>query len=647
MKISNWIILIIIAVVLFSVIPTGNAGNFETQGTEVTVIFQFENAKILSTTVELPADNHTAIMATELACQSLGIYLNYSWGTYGAFVNQIGWEKNNWTTGAYWHLMIWKNDSTGWSPSPVASSSLLLQDSDVVAWMYGIDNPSWQPYNTLHLSPGHYHAWPTIHGDFNNSGVSDGLVYGHDVVWKFKGSSPWGFSSTPVISQGIIYIADSSQLYAINMNGSLLWNSSEGAAGYYGIASPVVYGNLVIIGTSDKHIRAFYRENGTLAWDINIGEDIASSPVIGEVNRSPMLFVATFNLGHTGKIYAIYLTNGTVRWTKELMGSDYFGTPSLYVDTKGTYIIVPIAGIEDTSYNWNSPYGLQCIEASTGEYVWNYTTSSPVKSSPVIGDGKIYVSVDGKDGLIALNIQGEKLWDFYSLSAATATPAYHDGIIYAANLSGDIMAIKDDGSSASLLWSYHTNGPIQASVLYASGDLIVTTNTQEGSVYCISSSGNLLWNLTLQPSNYILASPVIGDSFLLVASNNGYLYSLGNSTLLPEIGEISVNYNADNSKITISFASEMQEQAILYYRNSTEPAYHAVWMNYSQGKYVTNIPVPSTGGIEYYITVVNDSGISKSTSLETVSISPIPEMQLLVLVPFLFLLILVIKREKC
>ncbi len=605
----------------------------------VTVIISFGNGEERSATVVLPPDNDTAIKATELACQNLSLTLNYSWSTYGAWVNQIGWEKNDYaSSGYYWHLLVWRNDSYIWEGSMVGASQLHLKYGDVVAWIYTVDDPSWNPYNLPKSTPGHYTVWAYPRGNENNSGVSYGDVYGDDVIWKFKGNSPWGFSSTPVVGNGMIYVADSSSLYALNFNGSLVWNNSKGAAGGYGIASPVLFGSYVIIGTSDQYIRAFYALNGTLAWETYLGEDITSSPIVDIVNKVPMVFAATFSFGAPGHVYALYLQNGSVAWKLELMGSNYFGIPASY----GGKLYIPIAGIEDSSYTWNPPFGVQCI-AENGSYVWNYTTQDSIRSSIVASNGRIYFVTTGGN-LTLLSKDGQLIWS-YNIGESTSSPAVVRGKIYVGNQEGEIYAIEDGGSSPQLLWKTKVDGAIQGGVLYASGKIIVYTNTQEGSVYVFSESGASLWNFTPQPSNYILSSPVIGDSLLLVASNNGYLYALSRNNTLPQIGNVKVSNAVTNATIRVSFTSPEGYQAILYYRNTTGDKYHAVWMSYENGEYVGYIPPQKEGNLYFYITLVNSTGIERTTGISEVPvINPIPELELLA-IPILFLALIIMRSR--
>ena len=629
----------LLALMMMSLVPSVHSANVSS--TEVTVIFQFGNQQVMSANVILPEDNHTAIKATELAAQELSLQLNYSWSSYGAYVSQIGWEKNDWSgTGYYWHLMVWQNGSYGWQSSSVGASSLILHNGEVISWVYTADDPNWVPYEGALAYPGHYNVWANPRGNLNNTATGLYNITGDDLIWKFKGQSQWGFSSTPVAGDGEVFIADEDALYALGMNGQMIWNNSKGAAGYYGIASPTLYGNYVLIGTLDKYVRAFYANNGTLAWETYIGEDITSAPVVDIVNKVPMLFVATFNFNSVGKLYALYLENGTIAWNITLMGSNYFGIPAVY----GGKIIVPIAGIEDTNYNWNPPYGIECINEN-GTYAWNYTTDSSVRSSPAIENGRIYFVTTGGN-LTALDINGTEIWN-YPIGSSTSFPSIYNNTIYVGNYNGDLYAIKDNGASASLLWDAKLNGPIQAGVVYSFGKIIAVTNTNNGTLYVFDSQGNMLLSYTPQPENYILSSPIVADSYVLVASNNGYLYAFGDNSSLPQINSILHETAYVGQSIRVMVNATQEYQAILYYKNVSGDEYHAVWMNYTGGYYIGYIPAQSTTGtVYYYVTLVDSNGNSKTSSIQTAQVNEeVPEFSYIpILIVALFAIILLRSR---
>ncbi len=615
-------VLLVIVVAMLAFVPGGH-GAVAGDGVRATVMFQFGNGETMSYTVTLPADNDTAIRATELACENLSIVLNYSWSSYGAFVNQIGWEKYNQSAGMYWHLLIWRNGSASWSVSEKGASSVHLRNGDVIAWVYTSDTPSWKPHDTMHIAPGYSDAWVTPRGNYNNTGVAHGRVTGYNEVWKFHGMAQYGFSASPVVSGGVIYIADSSALYALNMHGSELWNSSEGASGGWGIASPAVFGDYVIIYTSNGTVSAFYRNNGTLAWSTRIYGEGTSSPALGYYGGMPVLFYATFVWGGNGSLYAICAENGTVLWNRTLMGSNYYGAPAILGDS----VVVPIAGIENSSYEWNPVYGVQRI-AFNGTYIWNYTSNESIRSAIVIANNHIYFESTGDKGyLTALNFNGTVAWAVET-GAATAPPAVHGTTIYVGTNSGRLMAFSDSGTSYRLLWGHTLGGAVKAGVLYDSGKIIAVTDVENSTVYCYDENGTPVWNRTLDRGSYVMSSPAVVDTYLILATGSGYVYALADNASLPAMGEIKVSNAVVGKPITVSVSADEVYLAVLYYRNTTGDEWHAVWMTYSGGEYVGIIPVQSESGtIELYVTLTDSSGAASTTPVTESTVSQeVPEL---------------------
>jgi hypothetical protein len=80
------------------------------------------------------------------------------------------------------------------------------------------------------------------------------------------------------------------------------------------------------------------------------------------------------------------------------------------------------------------------LNASSGAFVWNYTTGSFVQSSPAVADGKIFVgSWDGK--VYALNAStGALVWRYTTGSPVASSPAVADGIVFVGSDDDNVYA---------------------------------------------------------------------------------------------------------------------------------------------------------------------------------------------------------------
>ena len=87
--------------------------------------------------------------------------------------------------------------------------------------------------------------------------------------------------------------------------------------------------------------------------------------------------------------------------------------------------------------------------------------------------------------------------------------------------------------SGERIWEFNTNGPVTPASC-ASNDLVLfLTNVNDSlsdaysTLYCLDFQGALIWNYTLEPYNWALASPTLSNGKVFAASDNGRIYCLG------------------------------------------------------------------------------------------------------------------------
>ena len=93
--------------------------------------------------------------------------------------------------------------------------------------------------------------------------------------------------------------------------------------------------------------------------------------------------------------------------------------------------------------------------------LWTFKTGGPVKSSAVIGDGKIFIGSD--DGNVyAVNFSdGKQVWSFKAGSAVQAPPLLAGHSVFAGSVEGWFYAL--DAAAGGLLWKVQTGDKILAS----------------------------------------------------------------------------------------------------------------------------------------------------------------------------------------
>jgi outer membrane protein assembly factor BamB len=131
-----------------------------------------------------------------------------------------------------------------------------------------------------------------------------------------------------------------------------------------------------------------------------------------------------------------------------------------------------------------------CLNATTGLFVWDYTTGDFVDSSPAVVGGLVYV--------------GSYDDNVYCLNAANGTQ----------------------------VWNYTTGNFVESSPAVVGG--LVYIGSADANVYCLNAAtGALVWSCTLVGS-VSYSSPAVVNGVAYIGSEDGNVYALGPSPIVPE-----------------------------------------------------------------------------------------------------------------
>jgi outer membrane protein assembly factor BamB len=239
-------------------------------------------------------------------------------------------------------------------------------------------------------SKGRFIASPLIVNDTILAPCGDYNLYALDLqgklLWKFTtGQRLW---SQPTSDGQYVYLASMDHnLYALNLSdGSELWKVDLGAAMFY---SPVLSSDgLLFISTLSSKTYAIRAENGQIAWQYQTTKPVWSAPVLIEKD----LFIGDIG----GTVYALDATTGRHNWQMELGGAIIGGgvaTPDGLVFTTETGDLVSIK--------------------SSGEKIWTRTINGKLYSNLVLAGDRLFVPVmQGDAALVAFDLNGNQLWSF-------------------------------------------------------------------------------------------------------------------------------------------------------------------------------------------------------------------------------------------
>jgi Ca-activated chloride channel family protein len=95
------------------------------------------------------------------------------------------------------------------------------------------------------------------------------------------------------------------------------------------------------------------------------------------------------------------------------------------------------------------------LKAKTGDVVWERWLGDPLMSQPAVGDGWVYMAYPGQDGnhyLACMKLEtGEERWKAQIIGDLISAPIIHKGSVYITTLEGTVY--RYNATSGELVWS--------------------------------------------------------------------------------------------------------------------------------------------------------------------------------------------------
>ena len=255
-------------------------------------------------------------------------------------------------------------------------------------------------------------------------------------------------SSTPCVANGRVYALGSAHFHAVDASsGKLLWSAPLAAKGP--ASSPLVVDGVLLVNAGKLS-----------AFDAATGKPLWTQPKVGGGNSSP---VAWKSGGPTvvicngrGVVAGVDLKSGKILWTTP-GGGDC--TPAivdnaLAVQTNNPKVGILAGKLTAAGFTrlWNIPYDPLrsqssplvvdgrvylmddnfhfCFDLATGRELWKEKVGSSAISSPVLADGKIFLTIGGGSKIIMLKPSPEKRIQLGKANARALwcpSPAIADG----------------------------------------------------------------------------------------------------------------------------------------------------------------------------------------------------------------------------
>ena len=305
-----------------------------------------------------------------------------------------------------------------------------------------------------------------------------------------------------------------------------------------GWAGGVVVDDTVIVGSRGGRIIALDTEDGTQRGDpiaITIqmssnlcggggtaGVAIYSSPVIGEWRElDGKQFRMVYIGSYSNKVYAFSFDGSS--FTTDLK-FDY--PPDDFLDGG---IVGELTIDEEDNIFFGSADGKVYALNQNLVSIWEYDTGDKIWSSPAITDDALFIGSFGKK-LYALDItDGNQQWVFETRGAIIAAPLVYGNNVYFGTFGRRFYAV--DITSGEEVWRFPSDDSDENKPKnwfwanpVASNGTIYAPNL-DGKVYALDAdAGTLVAEFDL--GGPISSSPVLVDGLIIVATENGDIYSL-------------------------------------------------------------------------------------------------------------------------
>jgi len=331
--------------------------------------------------------------------------------------------------------------------------------------------------------------------DFSDVGTAAPLVQLKKMpAWRFDGGG--AMEATPAFRGGKVVVPSRDGHVRIfkAINGDVLADHDTKQLNGFG-STPLLLGDLIILGSLDQQLQALDLRTGESAWDYAVGKRLRCDPLLA---GDTIVIVDV-----EGRVTAV--RNGTKLWSKKLDGR-VPGNPAL----AGNSVLVGTA--EGTLYR---------LDAATGEILFHVSLGGRISSTPhAVAAGRIYVGTDTSK-LVALSLaDGAEIFRFDADNAVRGRACVVGDRVFFATLGGTVyQLLASDGSEVN-----HTRLPDSVSVetgVTAGTNKVYVVDTL-GVLRTICPSSGVLWTFRLDGRT--ASAPLFHEGFLYLATEAGSVY---------------------------------------------------------------------------------------------------------------------------
>jgi len=275
-------------------------------------------------------------------------------------------------------------------------------------------------------------------------GPDDGNIYCLDafngsLVWK---SDAGGYieahfaaavllRSSPMVVDCRVYVGSlDTNVYCLDADsGEVNWKFKTGG---YITSSPAVVDGAVYVVSQEPDSGALYKLDaisGDVVWKMSIpyqmlfmgGTDLHASPTVAD----GMVFVSS----NAKEYYGINTATGKIEWTYRAEGAEEFILCSTIYNAGKLYLI--------------DKFSIMCVDAKNGTAIWETYLGDELYVSPTYADDKLYIATDQRSIYVLNATSGEKLGHFVTSSNSWSAPTIYEGRVYVGNNDWNVYCLDD------------------------------------------------------------------------------------------------------------------------------------------------------------------------------------------------------------
>jgi outer membrane protein assembly factor BamB len=318
----------------------------------------------------------------------------------------------------------------------------------------------------------------------------------------FSGSNGGGATAGLALSDGMVFAAAGSQLYAMSAaTGSRQWAFPTGGT----IAgAPVAVSGTVYVASGDS----------VYAVDTRSGQQQQVYQAGGAVSDSPSVTGAVVYVGGGSVLSALPLSGGPALWTYDasnpiLFGPVVSGGVAYVVAGSDSLTAVSLQAVSTATgrARWAVPLAsararpavggdlvcqaagdlyadVQAFAVATGQQRWRYHTGGVIYSVPAVAQDTVFFGSEDRNFYAVNAGTGASRWEHTTGGYNFSSPATADGAVYFGSLDQYVYSL--DALTGAVRWKYLTNGQITAGPAVAGG--VVYARTDAGEIYAIGQS---------------------------------------------------------------------------------------------------------------------------------------------------------------